>query len=89
MSDIPNHVIDAALDAGTRAHRGVDWIEREMVIAILTAAAPHIAAAERERCAQMAEQDAGHADLQVASDEARIVGEVLRHFAAKLREPQP
>lgn len=43
------------------------------------------ALAERERCAQLAEQEAAHTDLQVVSDETRITGGVLRHFAARLR----
>jgi hypothetical protein len=53
--------------------------------AALAAAEPVIRRDERDQCIQMAEQDAAHADLMVASDEARIVGEVLRNFADRLR----
>lgn len=54
--------------------------------AAFAAAAPFLAEDEREQCAQLAEQGAASADLQVASDEARIVGAVLRNFATQLRE---
>jgi hypothetical protein len=65
------------------------WVTGPLRIArayMLEAAAPRIIAVERERIAQLAEQEAAHADLQVASDEARIVGAVLRKFATRLRQ---
>jgi hypothetical protein len=75
--------IDAA-DAWARGHG-----HRDITHCGATPEAAFLAgmAAERERCAQLAEQEAAHADLQVASEEARIVGAVLRNFAEWLRNP--
>jgi hypothetical protein len=42
-------------------------------------------AAERERCAQVAESEAAKTDLMVECEETRIAGTVLRNFAAHLR----
>ena len=72
---------DLGRSGGTCARHG--WVDCEDITCREIAGA---VAAERERVAAMAEQDAAHADLQVASEEARIVGEVLRNFAKRLRE---
>jgi hypothetical protein len=60
-----------------------DW-SRDLAIGALEAAAPFIAAAQREADAQLAEEEAAHADLEVAADEAPTC-EILRWFAALLR----
>jgi hypothetical protein len=85
MSDagLPVEAVEAAL----RTRDGSQSMTDEGLIRdMLEAAAPRIIAVERERIAQLAEQEAAHADLQVASDEARIVGAVLRKFATRLRQ---
>ena len=67
---IPAEAVSAATEAAAKVHD--KWyhssppVNRACAEAALTAAAPHIAAAEREACAQLAEQESDEIGQQIA-----------------------
>ena len=82
--DIPPQAITAVYDGpGGRLD-----LSREDITDILEAAAPHLAAAEREACAKLAEQvDAQYPWYHAAGGIQQPVA--FRPFAALLREARP
>ena len=92
---LPPEAIDAAVKAndaffdadGDIKHPPNTWVH-ELARVMLEAAAPHLAAAEREACAQLAEQvDAQYPWYHAAGGIQQPVA--FRPFAALLREARP
>jgi hypothetical protein len=88
MTDLLNDPVFGGLAAGTRylADSGDAWDAEELTRAILTAAAPHIAAAERERIRQLALREAERIRTANFSDLDPIWAATLEDFAGLLTE---
>ena len=89
MTDLPQAAIDAAMDTIERLGAGGS---RTTVRIVLAAAAPHIAAAERERIRQAIANLADEIDRMdggaLTTDDRLVAAETLRELASEGRLQQ-